>query len=165
VARYAITVSPTIRPTARVCSVNDALGVLADRYTLAIVRELLYGNRRFGLLVEQLAAPRSILSSRLNRLEEAGVVERRRYSEHPPRDEYLLTDAGQELVPLLLALKQWGDRHCRDGEQTAIFTHSCGSELHVETVCAACREPVAFPDLKVTGGSHPPEIHAGPQVG
>jgi DNA-binding HxlR family transcriptional regulator len=136
--------------------------VLADRYTLAIVRELLYGNRRFGSLVEQLASPRSVLSSRLTRLEEAGVIERRRYSEHPPRDEYVLTDAGHELAPLLLALKQWGDRHCRDGEQTAIFTHNCGAELHAETVCGACRAPVAFADLRVTGGSHPPLIVADP---
>ena len=140
------------------------MGVLADRYTLAIVRELFYGNVRFGSLVEQLASPRSVLSSRLTRLEEAGVVERRRYSEHPPRDEYLLTDAGQDLAPLLLALKQWGDEHCRDGEQTAIFTHSCGAELQAETVCGACREPVAFADLTVTGGSHPPRVTADPEL-
>ena len=151
-------VSPTSRPTPRTCSVNDALAVLGDRYTLSIVRELFYGNHRFGSLVEQLGAPRSVLSARLSRLERTGVIARQRYSEHPPRDEYVLTDAGRELAPLLLALKQWGDRHCRDGEQTAVFTHACGAELHTATVCAACGEPVEFPDLRVTGGTHPPDI-------
>jgi DNA-binding HxlR family transcriptional regulator len=141
--------------------VNDALAVLGDRYTLSIVRELFYGNHRFGSLVEQLGAPRSVLSGRLSRLERTGVVVRHRYSEHPPRDEYLLTDAGRELVPLLLALKQWGDRHCRDGEQTAVFTHVCGAELSAVTVCAACGEPVEFSDLRVTGGTHPPEMAVG----
>jgi len=138
--------------------VNDALTVLGDRYTLSIVRELFYGNRRFGSLVAQLGAPRSVLSGRLSRLERTGVIARRRYNEHPPRDEYLLTDAGRELAPLLLALKQWGDLHCRDGEQTAVFTHTCGAELHAETVCAACGAPVEFSDLRVTGGTHPPAI-------
>jgi DNA-binding HxlR family transcriptional regulator len=151
-------VSSTSKPTARVCSVTDALDVLGDRYTLSIVRELFYGNHRFGSLVALLGAPRSVLSRRLSRLERTGVIARRRYSEHPPRDEYLLTEAGRELAPLLLALKQWGDRYCRDGEQTAVFTHACGAELRTETVCAACGEPVDFSDLRVTGGTHPPAI-------
>jgi DNA-binding HxlR family transcriptional regulator len=132
--------------------------VLGDRYTLEIVRELFYGNRRFVDLAAQVAAPRSVLSGRLARLCDTNVVARRQYSERPPREEYVLTDSGMDLVPVLLALKQWGDRWCRDGAQTVEFTHRCGSQLHVETVCATCRESVQFEDLTVSGGTNPPII-------
>ncbi|WP_169816291.1 winged helix-turn-helix transcriptional regulator [Nocardia miyunensis] len=150
--------SPSLKPTPRECSVTDALTVLGGRYTLEIARELFYGNRRFVDLVAQLGAPRSVLSNRLSMLCDTGVVERRRYSERPPREEYLLTDSGRDLMPILLALKQWGDRWCRDGEQTVEFTHRCGDQLEVGTVCSACRMPVRFEDLTITGGSHPPTL-------
>jgi DNA-binding HxlR family transcriptional regulator len=142
--------------------VSDALSTVGERYSLEIVRELFYGNTRFVDLVAQLAAPRSVLSSRLSRLEEAGVVRRRRYSERPPRDEYLLTAAGRDLAPVLLALKQGGDRWCRRGVQTAEFTHDCGALLHARIVCASCGKPVQFEDLTVSGGTHPPTIAADP---
>lgn len=132
--------------------------MVGDRYTLEIARELFYGNHRFIDLVAQLGAPRSVLSNRLAKLCDTGVVWRRQYSDRPPREEYLLTESGRDLVPLLLALKQWGDHWCRDGVQTVQFTHRCGNELHVEMVCAACQEPVKFEDLTVSGGTHPPAL-------
>jgi DNA-binding HxlR family transcriptional regulator len=156
-------VSPTSKPTPRECSVSDALDAVGDRYTLEIVRELFYGNHRFVDLLAQVGAPRSVLSSRLSRLHQAGVIQRRRYSDHPPREEYVLTDAGRELAPVLLALKQWGDRWRRDGVQTAEFTHNCGAQLHAQIVCEACGTPIEFEDLTVTGGTHPPAIAATPQ--
>lgn len=154
-------VSPDSELTPRNCSVTDATNVLGDQYSIPIVRELLYGNRRFSDLAAMTGAPRSLLSGRLRRLEAAGVVERRQYNEHPPRDTYHLTDAGRSLLPVLIAFKEWGDRHCRDGIQSATFQHACGAELHTATVCGSCRQPVAFDDLTVVGGSHPPVIHAG----
>jgi DNA-binding HxlR family transcriptional regulator len=154
-------VSPASKPTHRQCSVSDALATVGDRYTLEIVRELFYGNTRFVDLIAEVGAPRSVLSSRLSRLHDAGVVRRRRYSDRPPRDEYVLTDAGSDLAPVLLALKQWGDRWCRHGVQTAEFTHSCGALLHAQIVCAACGKPIQFEDLTVSGGTHPPTITAG----
>jgi DNA-binding HxlR family transcriptional regulator len=144
------------KPGARICSVTDAVAAVGDRYSIPIVRELLYGNHRFSELATLTGAPRTLLSGRLRKLEDAGVIERRPYSDHPPRDEYLLTEAGRELLPVLIAFKEWGDRHCHDGEQTAIFQHVCGSELHTETVCRACRQEVRFEDLVLTGGTHPP---------
>jgi hypothetical protein len=107
------------------------------------------------------ARHRSVLSGRLARLEQAGVIARRRYSEHPPRDEYLLTDAGRELAPLLLALKTMGPTVTAATASRPPSSHNCGAELHTETVCAACRGPVEFSDLRVTGGTHPPAIVVG----
>jgi hypothetical protein len=69
---------------------------VGDRYSLPIVRELLYGNHRFSDLVVLVGAPRKLLSGRLRKLEKLGVIERRRYSARPPRDEYLLTGTGRD---------------------------------------------------------------------
>jgi hypothetical protein len=96
-----------------------------------------------------------VLTARLRKLEQAGVIERRLYREHPPRYEYLLTDAGRELQPILLALKEWGDHHCNPGAEPVVFQHTCGADFHPLTVCAACRGPLRDGDLTVTRG-HPP---------
>ena len=133
----------------------DALAVVCDRYSLLVVREIGYGYRRFQDMAGFTGAPRDVLSSRLRRLEEIGILERRQYSEHPPRHEYHLTDAGRELRPIVLALKEWGDRRCEPGNEPVVFEHTCGEEFHPLTVCAACREPVGEGELTVTGGTHP----------
>lgn len=163
VARYASTVSPESVPSPRICSVTDAVELVGDRHSIPIIRELLYGHRRFSELATLTGAPRTLLSGRLRKLEHAGVIERVPYQEHPPRNEYVLTEAGRELLPVLIAFKEWGDRHCRDGVQTAIFRHNCGAELHAQTICGACGRVIEFADLEVVGGTHPPRIADGAQ--
>jgi DNA-binding HxlR family transcriptional regulator len=139
----------------RVCSITDALGLVGDRYALLVVREIRYGNTRFNDIAAATGAPRDVLTARLRKLELAGVVERRAYSERPPRDEYVLTSAGHELHPVLLALKEWGDRYCNPGAEPVVFEHTCGEEFHALTVCEACRRAVVAGELTVTGGTHP----------
>jgi DNA-binding HxlR family transcriptional regulator len=140
-----------------VCSITDALAIVGDRYALLVAREIRYGNTRFSDIVAGTGAPRDVLTRRLRKLEQAGVVERRLYSERPPRHEYVLTAAGKELHPILLALKEWGDRHCNPGAEPIVFEHTCGAEFHALTVCAACGRPVGDGELKVVGGTHPVE--------
>jgi len=135
--------------------VADALEVVGDRYSLLIVREIGYGYRRFQDLAGYTGAPRDVLTSRLRRLEQIGLIERRRYSERPERHEYHLTDAGQRLRPIVLALKEWGDRQRGPGSEPVVFRHTCGEEFHPLTVCAACRKPVGPGELTVSGGTHP----------
>jgi HxlR-like helix-turn-helix protein len=93
----------------------------------------------------------------LRKLEQAGLIERRPYSERPPRYEYLLTDSGNDLHPILLALKEWGDRYCNPGAEPVVFEHTCGATFHPVTVCAACQQPIRDGELTVTGGTHPVE--------
>lgn len=93
------------------CSIADALGVVGERWTLLVLRELGFGVHRFNDIRTNTGAPRETLALRLRKLEEAGLVERRRYSEHPPRDEYLLTQAGKGIIPVLAALREWGETH------------------------------------------------------
>jgi DNA-binding HxlR family transcriptional regulator len=102
---------PGLRPDApRVCSIADALGLVGDRYSLLILREIGFGLHRFNDIRHNTGAPRETLAIRLRKLEEVGVISRRRYSEHPPRDEYLLTEAGEALLPVLGQLREWGER-------------------------------------------------------
>ena len=80
--------------------------------------------------------------------EAAGVVERRLYSEHPPRYEYELTQAGQELRAVLTVLRGWGDRWAVDAPPTA-FEHSCGHDLDPEVICRHCGVEIVPEELKV----------------
>jgi DNA-binding HxlR family transcriptional regulator len=140
---------PTTEGGPRECSIADALGILGDRWALLVVRECGYGTHRFNEIQRNTGAPRDILANRLKRLEAAGIVRREQYSEHPPRHEYLLTESGEELLPVLLALREWGERRLHEGEQPVNpVWHSCGAELHVESVCSTCRETIRPEDLR-----------------
>ena len=87
-----------------------ALDLLGERWTLLVVQSLVDGHRRFETIRDQLGIARNILASRLNELVEAGVVERRPYSERPLRHEYHLTTMGHDLVTPLDHLSDWGKK-------------------------------------------------------
>jgi DNA-binding HxlR family transcriptional regulator len=93
------------------CSIARALEVVGERWTLLIVRDVFLGRRRFDQLQESLGIARNILTDRLNRLVDEGILERVPYSERPVRYEYRLTSKGLELNVALTALRQWGDKH------------------------------------------------------
>ena len=131
----------------RPCSVAAALGVIGEKWSLLVIRELAFGVHRFDAIARNTGAPRDILTNRLRRLEAAGVLEKRQYQERPPRSEYHLTRAGQELRPVLLSLAQWGDRWVVDAPTTA-FVHTCGAELELVHTCRACGSEVTGRDLR-----------------
>jgi DNA-binding HxlR family transcriptional regulator len=93
------------------CSIARTLELVGERWTLLIIRDALLGRSRFDEFQESLGIARNILTDRLKRLVDEGILERRRYSEHPPRDEYVLTEKGRELRLALTGLRQWGDRY------------------------------------------------------
>jgi DNA-binding HxlR family transcriptional regulator len=102
---------PTNLGGPRDCPVADALEIIGERWTLLVLRELNFGVHRFKDIQINTGAPRETLALRLHKLEDAGLIERRQYSDRPPRDEYLLTAAGREAVPILRSLRRWGERH------------------------------------------------------
>lgn len=104
---------PTSRCGPRVCGIGDALSVVGDRWALLVLRELDFGVHRFNDIQANTGAPRDRLAIRLRQLEEAGLITRRRYSERPPRDEYLLTSAGSAIGPVLRELRIWGETYAR----------------------------------------------------
>ena len=124
--------------TPRDCTIADALEVVGDRWSLLIVRELFYAQRRFTEIARNTGAPRDILATRLRKLVEHGVIDRVPYSQRPVRYEYRLTETGRALSPVLLTLKRWGHEHVRRGEDPVRFDHSCGHEFVAAVHCTAC---------------------------
>jgi DNA-binding HxlR family transcriptional regulator len=127
----------------RACSVARTLDIVGEKWALLAVREVFLGNRRFDEMIRQTGAPRDTLAARLRTLVGAGILERRQYSDHPARCEYYLTDVGRDLYPVILTLRQWGDRHLAGADgPPAVFTHRCGHVLSARLVCESCGEPV-----------------------
>ncbi len=93
------------------CSIARALEIVGERWTLLIIRDAFLGRRRFEEFQESLGIARNVLTDRLNRLVDEGILERVRYSERPERFEYRLTPKGRDLRVALGALRQWGDEY------------------------------------------------------
>jgi DNA-binding HxlR family transcriptional regulator len=119
---------------------------------LLAIREVFLGSRRFEEMVQHTGAPRDTLAARLRTLVEHGILVRRRYSDHPPRAEYVLTTAGRDLYPVILSLMQWGDRHRPlESGPPMVLEHNCGHRLEHHWDCAHCgKEIVANEVTRVT---------------
>lgn len=141
------------------CSVAAALSVVGDPWTLLILRDAFFGVKRFDDWQARLGVARNVLAARLKSLVEAGVLEARPYSAHPPRKDYVLTAKGRDLRPVLMMLKAWGDRHVYgEGERPLDWVHSCGAVLEPKLVCQACGEEIRGRDISA-------HSHAAPTVG
>ena len=124
----------------RTCSIARTLDVVGEKWALLAVREVFLGDRRFEEMVRRTGAPRDTLAARLRTLVGAGILERRQYSDHPPRDEYVLTESGLELYPVVLSLMRWGDRHLAGDQGPPLeLTHNCGHVVDAQLVCRACQ--------------------------
>ncbi|HZR22481.1 MAG TPA: helix-turn-helix domain-containing protein [Vicinamibacterales bacterium] len=123
------------------CPVAKSLEFLGERWTLLIVRDLFSGPKKFQDFAASLrgVAP-GVLSQRLKTLEDAGVVERRMYSEHPPRAEYTLTPRGRQLRPVIRAMAVWGARHL-DAELVLVH-NDCNRPIEMAYYCSTCDEHI-----------------------
>ena len=121
-------------------SVGRALALIGDQWTLLILREALFGVRRYGQLARNLGIPRPTLSARLRSLVDAGLLERVPYARDPDRYEYRLTEAGRELLGAAVLLMRWGDTHLAgpDGPPIVLRHHPCGEIAEPKLVCAKC---------------------------
>lgn len=128
----------------QVCSIARALEVLGDRWTILVIRDAFMGVRRFEDFQRSLGVARNVLSERLTRLVDEGVLERRRYQERPERFEYRLTEKGLDLFPILMSLMKWGDRHAPDeaGPPLVVLHRGCGGEIDARLRCAVCGESI-----------------------
>jgi DNA-binding HxlR family transcriptional regulator len=133
----------------RACSIARTLEVVGEKWALLAVREVFLGVRRFDEIVARTGAPRDTLTARLRTLVAHDVLARRLYCERPPRYEYVLTDAGRALYPVILTLMQWGDRHqARDGAPPLLLEHSCGARLDPVLTCRSCTTEVDASDVR-----------------
>lgn len=93
------------------CPVDRGLTRIGDRWSMLLLRDIDRGLTRYEQLRTSLGIAPNILARRLAALTEAGILEKRRYSQRPPRDEYLLTDAGRDFLPILMAIGAWGRKY------------------------------------------------------
>jgi DNA-binding HxlR family transcriptional regulator len=137
------------------CSIARPLAFLGERWSLLVLRDLFLGRHRFDEFQESLGIATNVLSARLATLTEEGIVERRRYSEHPERFEYVLTQKGRDLQPVMLAMLAWGDRYTAGpaGPPLETVHDGCGHAFHMVPTCSECGEAVD------TGNVH---SHPGP---
>ncbi len=123
------------------CSIDRAFGVVGTRSAMLVLREAFYGTTRFDDFSRRAGITAAVAAARLRELVVAGLLERRPYREpgQRTRDEYVLTPAGVELLPVLLALMQWGDRHLAGalGPPLLLAHETCGAPVVVEVRCEA----------------------------
>ncbi len=106
------------RPYDQACPIARTLDIVGDRWTLLILRDLFIGQTRFNEFLDSSPGiPPKVLSDRLKKLLEHGIIERHVYSEHPLRAEYTLTETGRSLIPVLHAISEWGFEHLFEGEE------------------------------------------------
>jgi DNA-binding HxlR family transcriptional regulator len=122
------------------CSIARALEVVGERWTLLIIREALLGVHRFDELQADLGIARNVLQARLERLIEHGILERRRYQDHPPRHDYYLTEKGLDLWPTIVALMHWGDAYASpaEGPPVVLEHRDCGGSVDGHRTCTTC---------------------------
>jgi DNA-binding HxlR family transcriptional regulator len=121
------------------CSIARSLETIGERWTLLVIRDVFNGNRRFDDIQSSLGVARNVLSSRLQRLMDEGILERRPYQHKPERYEYFLTEKGLDLWPVMMALIGWGDKHTTDGEPPVVIVHKdCGGRVNDRRICEDC---------------------------
>jgi DNA-binding HxlR family transcriptional regulator len=135
---------PATRQRPLTDSVERTLAQIGDTWSFLILREAFFGERRFQALQERLNAAPSVLTDRLRKLVAYGILEKKAYSERPPRFEYHLTGKGLDLYPAIVLLMRWGDKWLADesGPPLELVHRSCGKHTRPVLVCDVCGEPI-----------------------
>ena len=127
-----------------VCPIARALAVVGDRWTVLILRDALRGVTRFEGFHARLKCSRAIVAKRMGELVDQGVFELRAYQDHPPRYDYILTDRGRALGPVLMMMSQWSETWLPKRESRPLRRRhtACGQLFQPVLVCSECLAPV-----------------------
>ena len=136
------------------CSVARTVSVIGDRWTLLVLRDCFLRVRRFDDFQGRLGITRHLLADRLKMLVTEGVLRRVPYQEAPKRYEYILTEKGLDLHPIIMSIVHWGNTHMGDERgRPLLHEHkACGQVFDPVLVCSACREPVTARDVRTRPG-------------
>jgi DNA-binding HxlR family transcriptional regulator len=130
------------------CSIAKTLELIGERWTLLIIRDVFLGLRRFDDLQTQLGVARNVLSARLTRLCDEGILEKRPYQDRPVRFEYRLTEKGIALWPVLVTLVKWGDTYAAENGPPVVIEHrDCGGQVTDHLTCDRCGQPLTARDV------------------
>jgi DNA-binding HxlR family transcriptional regulator len=137
------------------CPIARGLSCAGDSWSLLILRDAAQGMTRFDLFRKSLGIAPTILTKRLAALTEEGLLEKHRYSDHPPRDEYVLTAAGRDFLPIIVMIGAWGLRHRDSDKSVRLYDVETGQEVQPVVIDANTGQPIgsrhihpAFPDSK-----------------
>lgn len=135
------------------CSVAQCLEVVGEWWSMLILRDAFLGVTRFDQFHERLGISRNILTQRLARLVEKGIMAKVPYSDRPVRYDYRLTDKGRDLWPVITAMRQWGDQYAApDGPPITLVHKTCGKPSSAVLTCSECGEAVEARDFLVQPG-------------
>ena len=135
------------------CPVARSLERVGEWWSILILRDAFHGLRRFDEFQKSLDIAPNMLTRRLNALVDSGMLERRRYSEHPPRYEYVLTARGRDFRPVMLALVAYGNKHfAPEGKSVLIVDAKTGQEADPVLVDRATGRPIVEPEFRTAPG-------------
>jgi DNA-binding HxlR family transcriptional regulator len=135
------------------CTIIRPLAVLGDRWTFMLVKQAFAGSRRFEEFHAAIGISRGRLAERLARLVEEGILVREPYNDGGSRHEYRLTQKGHDLYPVLLALRDWGNRYMAPEGPPVLYRHrDCGGEVHTHLACERCGAEVTARDVRPEPG-------------
>jgi DNA-binding HxlR family transcriptional regulator len=142
------------------CPIARSLERVGEWWSILILRDALHGYRRFDEFRDSLGVAPNILTTRLAALVEAGMLEKRQYSAHPPRYEYVPTQAGRDFRPVLLSLMAFGNKHfAPEGAMVEVVDTRTGKVADIAAFDRATGEPIAAPNYAmVPGPAAPPRI-------
>ena len=134
------------------CPIARALELVGERWTLLIIRDCFLGVSRFNDFLAHLDVPKAILSARLEKLVASGILRKRKYG--PRQYDYLLTERGAMLFPIVYGFAVWGDTyHAPSKGRRRVFSHTtCGNDLDARGVCPTCKTFVAPDDVEIRNG-------------
>ena len=131
------------------CPIDRGLTLIGDRWSMLVLRDVQRGFTRYDQMRTSLGIAPNILARRLTALADAGLLEKRRYSQRPPRDEYLLTEKGRDFLPILAAIGAWGRKHNGGGALTRQVDIETGQAIRPVVIDANTGAPLGTRALKL----------------
>lgn len=133
------------------CPIARSLDFLGDAWSILILRDAHAGLTRFEQFRKNLSIAPTILTKRLATLTEEGILEKRVYSEHPPRDEYVLTVAGRDFLPVLFMIGDWGRKYRGDGKLVRFLDAEAGTEIKPVVLDEVTGAKIGTRPIKIVG--------------
>jgi len=135
------------------CPVARGLERVGEWWSILIIREALHGSTRFDQFQQNLGIAPNMLARRLAGLVKAGILEKRRYSDRPPRHEYVLTECGRDFQSVIVAMHAWGNRHfAPEGQSVMLVNARTGKPADPVVVDRNSRHPLTDSEFRVAPG-------------
>lgn len=131
------------------CNIAQTLNRIGDKWCLLIIHEIMIGHKTYKELKDNLIGiPTNLLSNRLKELEEYKLIKAELYQKHPPRYEYQLTEAGEDLRQVLVVMVHWGEKHLKEDCYKELRHVNCGGPIEITYHCEKCEKEVKIEEIQ-----------------